>query len=124
MLLKTRILVIVAIALSAFAQITLKYGMSRPQVQKALESMHYPALATAVCLNAGVVGGLVMYVGSMAFWLFVLAEMDVSQAYPFVGLGILLTSFFGYFFLGESMNTYKIAGALLVASGIILLSFK
>lgn len=119
-----RILVVMAIVLSAFAQITMKCGMSMPQIQKALASMRYVDMAWAVGCNPRVLCGLLMYAGSMVFWLFVLARLEVSQAYPFVGLGIVVTSAFGFLFLGETMTPYKIAGTVLVALGIGLLACK
>ena len=124
MFFKHLLLISVAVALSAFAQISLKYGMSNPRVQGALGSASLSQIAWIVGTNGWVLSGIIMYVASMVVWLLVLAHVDVSQAYPFVGAGFLITLAFGYFFLGESVNPYRIAGTVLVAAGIILVSLK
>jgi multidrug transporter EmrE-like cation transporter len=117
-------LISVAVALSAFAQISLRCGMSNHRVQGALDSTSLSQIAWTVGTNVWVLSGIVQYVISMAVWLLVLARVEVSQAYPFVGAGFLITLAFGYFFLGESVNLYRIAGTILVAAGIILISLK
>lgn len=122
MSIRLRLLVLMAVSLSALAQIALKYGMAKPQVQKALASLQYTEIAWAIGTNPGVICGLVIYAGSMMLWLLVLAQLDVSQAYPFVGIGFALTTILGYFLFGESMNIYRIAGTIVVGIGIMLLS--
>lgn len=117
-------LISVAVTLSAFAQISLKYGMSNPRVQGALDSTSLSQIMWTVGTNVWVLCGIIQYVASMAVWLLVLARVEVSQAYPFVGAGFLITLVFGYFFLGESVNLYRITGTILVAAGIILVSLK
>jgi multidrug transporter EmrE-like cation transporter len=124
MTLKQLLLISVAVVLSAFAQISLKYGMSNPRVQSALDSTSLSQIAWTVGTNSWVLSGIIIYIASMAIWLLVLARIDVSQAYPFVGAGFLITLAFGYFFLGESVNPYRIAGTVLVAAGIIIVSLK
>jgi len=46
----------------------------------------------------------------------------VSRAYPFVGLGFLITMSFGYLFLGEPLGLQKILGTLLVTAGVYLVA--
>jgi multidrug transporter EmrE-like cation transporter len=110
--------------LSAVAQILLKYGMSRAEVQRALSATEWSLIARAVCTNGNVLVGLLLYVGSMIVWLFVLAKVDVSQAYPFVGVGFIITMVFGWLLLGESVNMYRITGTILVAFGVFLVSWR
>jgi multidrug transporter EmrE-like cation transporter len=119
-----RILILSAVALSAFAQIALKHGMSRPEVQKALASMQYPKVIIEIVANSGVICGILMYVAGMVLWLFVLAKIDVSQAYPFVGIGFVITMSLGYLLFGETLSIYRISGALFVAIGIMLISHQ
>ena len=53
-------------------------------------------------------------------WLWVLSKVDLSVAYPFVGLSFLVTMAFGAFLLEESVTPSRIAGTLLIAVGCIL----
>ncbi len=124
MTLKLRLLVMLGVFLSAVAQILLKYGMSRAEVQRALSATEWSLIARAVCTNGNVLVGLLLYVGSMIVWLFVLAKVDVSQAYPFVGVGFIITMVFGWLLLGESVNMYRITGTILVAFGVFLVSWR
>jgi multidrug transporter EmrE-like cation transporter len=119
---RLRLFVFSAVVLSAFAQIILKHGMSHPDVKRALVSENLLRIIRSVMTNWLVVGGLAMYLVSMAFWLLVLAKLDVSQAYPFVGAGFLITMAFGYLFLGESISLSRLVGTVLVALGIIFVS--
>ncbi|HTP72597.1 MAG TPA: EamA family transporter, partial [Burkholderiaceae bacterium] len=66
--------------------------------------------------------GLLTYGLGAVLWLGVLAQMDVGQAYPFVGIGFLLTMVFGIAFLGEAVSPARIAGTALVVVGIALVA--
>ena len=46
--------------------------------------------------------------------------VDVTIAYPFVGLGFVATMIFGFILLGESMTVTKTVGTILVGLGVIL----
>jgi drug/metabolite transporter (DMT)-like permease len=120
---KLFLLILSSVSLSALAQITLKFGMSSKQVQRALEE-NGDRLQTvwSIASNEYVILGLFMYGASAALWLFVLARMDVSFAYPFVSLGFILTMLFGYFILGELMNLWRVIGTVLVIMGVIFVS--
>lgn len=111
-----------AVSLSAVAQLVLKSGMSSNTVQNSLNSL--PWLYTLYLLLSSwkIILGMVIYSASMGLWLIVLANVDVSQAYPFVGLGFLLTAAFGYLLLGESFGMQRVMGTILVSIGIYLIA--
>ncbi len=114
-------LILISVSLSALAQITLKAGMSGERVQTALSRGGFE-MALAIATNAYVIGGLLLYALGAVLWLFVLARLDVSFAYPFVGIGFLLTMLFGVLLLGEPLNLNRILGTILVAVGIVFVS--
>ena len=74
------ILIMCSVLLSAFAQITLKIGMSSPVIQHAIASSSTMTVFQSVSTNLYVIGGLGLYFASAAVWLFVLAKVDVSFA--------------------------------------------
>lgn len=115
-------LVVVSVCFSAAAQIFLKQGMSQPAVQLAFLNGSKLEILSSVALSWGVWVGLSLYIGSMVVWLGVLSKIDVTQAYPFVGLGFLITLAFGYFYLGEQINMMRLFGTILVASGVVLVA--
>jgi multidrug transporter EmrE-like cation transporter len=68
--------------------------------------------------------GLFAYVASAGVWLYVLSQLEVSKAYPFVGLGFVLTMLFAYLFLNEPITALKLTGTLLIVSGVVLVSLS
>ena len=86
-------LILFSVTLSALAQVSFKLGMSN-RLERAVPQTGWldPFLAMA---TPGVIGGLVLYGIGTLLWLQVLARTSLSQAYPFVGLGFVLTSLFG-----------------------------
>ena len=55
-------------------------------------------------------------------WLVVLNRVAVSFAYPFVGLGFVLTAFLAWALLGEGLTAYRALGTLLVTLGVVLIA--
>ncbi|RVU29787.1 MULTISPECIES: EamA family transporter [Neptunomonas] len=114
-------LILVSVSLSVIAQILLKNGMSNPEIQQSFSSS-LTAGVISIMTNFFVLGGLFAYVSSAAVWLGVLAKVDVSKAYPFVGLGFIGTMLFAYWFLNEPLTLSKIAGTILIVFGVLLIS--
>jgi drug/metabolite transporter (DMT)-like permease len=115
-------LILLSISLSAIAQVLFKFGMSSAPVKQALTTGSPTQAAIAVFLSAGVLGGLSLYGIGTVLWLGVLSRTEVSQAYPFVGLGFVLTALIGYFLFGDAIGPLRIAGIVLVIAGIFLIS--
>lgn len=113
--------ILISVLLSVVAQILLKQGMSSASVQGAIHSGGFPALMV-VLTNSFVLGGLAAYVSSAGIWLVVLSKVDVSKAYPFVGLGFIGTMLFAYWFLNEPISAGKIIGTVLIVAGIWFIS--
>ncbi len=114
-------LILFSVSLSVLAQILLKQGMSSPNVHASFNNGLTTGVMT-VLTNLFVLGGLTAYVSSAAIWLGVLAKVDVSKAYPFVGLGFIGTMLFAYWFLNEPLTLSKAVGTLLILLGVIIIS--
>jgi multidrug transporter EmrE-like cation transporter len=69
-------------------------------------------------LNGYVIGGLVVMVISMGSHLVVLSRVDISYAYPFLGLSFVLTTAWGYFILSEDVNAWRVLGVALIFAGV------
>ena len=115
--------IISSVSLSAFAQIVLKMGMSNAKVQNDLviAGNLFEKLFIALT-NVYVVAGISMYLLSMILWLVVLAKIDVSVAYPFVGLGFIITMVLGFLLLNEQISTMRVMGTVLVVCGVLMVS--
>lgn len=114
-------MILISVSLSVIAQILLKQGMASTAIQTAL-SAPLLNLITAIATNVSVILGLGAYVSSAGIWLLVLAKIDVSKAYPFVGLGFIGTMLFAYWFLNEPLTTAKVIGTALVILGVYLIA--
>jgi multidrug transporter EmrE-like cation transporter len=115
-------LILCSILLSSFAQIVLKTGMSNADVLSAIQSASTFNIVKTISTNIFVIGGLALYFASAAVWLLVLAKVDVSFAYPFVGLGFIITMLLAFFINGEILSTTKIIGTLCIALGVAIIA--
>jgi len=112
-------LILLTVLLSAVAQLTLKLGVTSMNLEAALQS----GLVQAGLAAAGspfVWLGLIIYGFSVALWLWVLSKVDLSVAYPFVGLGFVVTMLFGMFFLQESVTPTRAIGTFCIVVGCVL----
>ncbi len=116
------LLIGLSVTLSAIAQILLKLGMSGEAVGAALANGDARTIAWTMATTAEVLLGLGLYGLGAVSWLLVLARVDVTQAYPFVGLGFLLTMALGAVILGETVTPVRLLGTVLVAVGVLLVS--
>lgn len=121
--LKIFALILASVGLSALAQIAFKLGMSSSVVQTAIgERAEWPLVLWQICTQPYVIGGFICYGIGALMWLFVLARIDVTLAYPFVGIGFILTMVLGVIVLGEVVSVMRIVGTLLIILGIALLA--
>lgn len=118
------LLVLISVLLSAASQTMLKIGMSSPPIQAAMTSRDSVLqLSILVASSPWVVIGLALFGASAITWLLVLGSIDLSSAYPFVALGIALTTASSYFLLGEAIGVQKLTGVLVIVLGVLLVGF-
>jgi drug/metabolite transporter (DMT)-like permease len=115
-------LVLVSVLLSSIAQIVLKEGMSGVGTQMAGAAGDNIRMALTIALNPKVLFGLLIYFASAAVWLFVLARIPVGLAYPFVGLGFVITMLLAWAIRGEIPSMTQIAGTLTICLGVGLMA--
>jgi multidrug transporter EmrE-like cation transporter len=118
----TLLMIVASVTMSSLAQLFLKTGMSGASARAAGGVDGQVALLAKAALNAWVVGGLTLYFLSTLVWLAVLSREPVSKAYPFVGLGFVMTMLLGWGVLHESLTPAKVAGTLLVIAGVVLIA--
>jgi multidrug transporter EmrE-like cation transporter len=115
-------LVLVSVLLSSVAQIVLKEGMSSATIRLAAAHGVNLQMTIAIAQNFKVICGLLIYFASAAVWLFVLARTAVGLAYPFVGLGFVVTMLLAWLVRGETPSVAQIIGTLIICLGVIVLS--
>jgi len=114
-------LILTGVLLNAFAQILLKKGMlgiGHFEIQ--IQNL-FPIIQK-VATNLYILLGLGSYVISVAVWLLVLSQVEVSYAYPFLSVGYVVVTLMGYFFFQESVSWMRVTGILIIIVGVILLS--
>jgi len=121
MTIKIFICIITSVFLSALAQITLKLGMTKYKLV-AVDAETIIQKIWLIITNFYVWGGLSLYVLGMVVWLAVLIHIDVSKAYPFVGVGFIFTMILAYFILGEQISLIRLIGVIQVIIGVFLIS--
>ena len=71
-----------------------------------------------IIFNKYVIAGLLVMVVSMGSHLVVLSRVDISYAYPFLGLSFVLVTCWGYFVLSENVDFWRILGVTLIVLGV------
>ncbi len=121
MSLKGLTLILLSVGLSAIAQIAMKAGVSGVAAAPAAGLLgSYLAMLTA----PRVLVGLACYGLGALIWLRVLTMLDVSQAYPFVALGFVLTMVLGFVLLGETPHLTRLLGAGFILAGVWLVGMR
>jgi len=116
------LLILLSVSLSGFAQVSFKFGVSSVATRAAMADGSIASMLLAFAQSPAVIVGLAMYGVGTLIWLNVLSRMDLSQAYPFVGLSFLLTALLGYFLFHEPFHPGRLAGTALVIAGVILVA--
>ena len=122
MQLGTLALILGSVGMATVAQLLLKIGMNDVAIQGAIHSQRWGVGALLVMQNAWIVGGLLLYILGAVVWLLVLARVELSFAYPFVGIGFIVTMVFGWWFMGDALGVQRVVGTLLIATGIVLVA--
>jgi drug/metabolite transporter (DMT)-like permease len=114
--------ILLSVGCTSLGQLLLKLGMMEPDVQAAVNSGHVLPLTQAVIGQPQLIAGLLFYAAAAFAWMLVLARIDLSLAYPFVGLGFVLVLVLSWVWLGETPGAGRLAGSLLVVAGVLLVA--
>ena len=115
------LLIIASVGLSAIAQMFLKLGVGRVATAGG-SADSITSVLMAYALQPYVILGLSLYGLGAVMWLFVLSRLPLTAAYPFVGLGFVMTMAIGAGLLGEQVTPTRLIGTLLIAAGCVLVA--
>lgn len=119
---KSVVLILISISIAVGGQILLKIGMNRIG-NIAINSMSSLGhLFLGVLKSPIVLVGLFLYVISAAIWLVVISAVDLSFAYPFIGLTYVLILIVSKFVLKENVNPIRWVGAAIITIGVVVIS--
>src|SRR5690242_11861493 len=103
-------LVLLSVLLSSGSQVLLKRGMISAPVRAALANHEQLKTVLAIATAPSILVGLICFGLSAIVWLFVLARIPLSSAYPFVALGIVVTVVAGWLLFSEALSLAKLIG--------------
>ncbi len=114
-------LILFAVSLNTVAQLLLKRGMMVIGHFEFSFANIWP-IALKVLQNPYLLGGMFVYVFSLAAWLLTLSRVEVSVAYPMTSLGYIFTAFVGCCYLNESISLTKFIGIAIIILGVFLVT--
>ncbi len=116
------LLILFSISIAVAGQILLKIGINRIGIVNFSNLDALKQLFFGVIKSPLVISGLFLYVISAAIWLVVLSAVDLSFAYPFIGLTYVMVLILSRFILKEDVNLIRWAGALIITIGVVVIS--
>lgn len=114
-------LILFTVLTNFLSQIMLKKGMTTIE-RFELTPMSVLSNGLDILFSPWVFFGLAMMVVSMGTHLVVLSRVEISFAYPFLGLSFVLITLWGHFALGEAVTLWRVAGVLLICAGVALVA--
>ena len=90
--------------------------------KKAAAGFEPPLSWRSLFLNGWLIASLLLYGMTTLGWVWILRNVPLNLAYPFMGLAFLIVPTLAWFLLGETLHWRTFAGGLLILAGIALAS--
>ena len=113
---------LLAIFFGVVSQLIIKWQMSAFSFNDYETWQDKFALAFSMLLNPYIIISLILTLLAGVTWMIAMTKFEISYAYPYTLLGLVLVTIFSVIFFGESINTYKIIGIAVIILGIVLIS--
>ena len=124
MTLKIFILVMIAEICSASTHTFFKHGVNGIDVDNIRSIKGYLRFIKQVLAKPQIWVGLLVVCCGMGVWLLVLAQAELSLAFPLDSIQYIIILFSSYLFLGERINRDRIIGTAFIIGGIVLVALK
>lgn len=73
-------------------------------------------------LNPWIISAFISTILSGLYWFASISILELSKAYPFIGINFILMFYFGVYFFNENFTWSKFIGTLIVILGLIIIS--
>jgi len=113
--------IFIMILLTVYGQIILKWRIKK---YGALPELFIPKLLylLKLIIDPYIFSGLVgVFIGGL-FWMAAMTKLQLSYAYPFIGLTFILVLLLSVVILKEPLTVYKVIGIVLIVLGIFISS--
>jgi len=113
---------LLAISFSVVSQLIVKWKMSMFSFDDYETWQEKYALAFSMLLNPYIIVSLILTLLAGVTWMIAMTKFEISYAYPFTLLGLILVTTFSVVFFNESVNVYKLGGIVLIILGVVVLA--
>lgn len=111
----------VAVTMAVYSQLIMRWQVAEAgPLPEGLAAIS--AYVIALLFSPWVFSGLVATLIGGISWMLALTRFELSYAYPFIGLTYVLVMAGGFLFFRESISMAKLAGSVLVITGILLVA--
>ena len=113
--------IFLTLAFTVYGQLVLKWQMGGvgPLPQGNLDKLGF---LLQQFMNPWIFSGFVSaFIASLA-WMAAMTRFDLNYAYPFMSLAFVIVMILGVLFLGETLNTSKVVGTLMVMAGLVVIA--
>ncbi len=119
---KSLAMILFSIILVVGGQFCLKLGMNEVGKFTSMSTSSVGRFAVGVVSNPMVILGLFLYGLSALVWLVVLSRVELSFAYPMLGLSYVLVLIISAIVLREDVNLIRWLGAATIVIGVVMIS--
>ena len=113
---------LLAILLGVVSQLIIKWKMSAFSFDNYETWQEKFSLAFSMLLNPYIIIALVLTLLAGVTWMIAMTKFEISYAYPFTLLALVLVTIFSVLFFDESINIYKFMGIVFIILGIVVIS--
>ena len=117
-------LLLISVTFAIAGQLTLKSAMTDIGRIGQTELRSLGDTLTRAIKEPKLWGGLFLFGISALFWLVVLSRVNLSVAYPIVGISYIIIVAFAKFFLNEHVPPMRWVGVTVIAVGIAIIGFS
>lgn len=114
-------LILGTILFTVYGQLILKQQMSAlPPLPSGWAQ--FPELVRLIATRPLITSGLAAAFVASLFWMGAIQRFPLSYAYPFMSLTYVLVFALAFLLFGDAMNPTKVAGLVLICSGVALIA--
>lgn len=114
---------IIAIFLGSVGQLLIKMGLVACTARYgSIDITSVWGKLPCIVRTPHIIAAIVLFLLSATFWMVVMSKRDLSQIYPFIALAHFFVAILAYYFLKEQIGVWRIAGILIIVTGVIVLA--
>lgn len=121
-LVKSILLILLSILIAIGGQVLLKVGMNQISSAEIISLNGAKSFFLAVLKSPKVMTGLFLYGLSAIVWLIILSRVDLSFAYPMIGISYIFMLVISKFLLNEHVSPLRWIGAVVISIGVVIIT--